>query len=109
MGIHYATRVPIHIKGLFYANLVDDLDGSHSTSSYLFTLGSRLVMWCSKKKQVMVLSSIEADYANTLLVGHHLLYMRMILDQLGLPQKGPPLSIVTIKVPSNSFTILWII
>lgn len=87
MGIHYLAGAPILPYGFFDASWAGDLDGRPSTSGYLFTLGSGPVSWCSKKQQVMGLSSIEAEYASVALVDKYLAQMRMILDQLGIPQE----------------------
>ena len=38
------------------------VDGSKSTSGYLFTLGSGIFTWSSKKQEATAQSTVEADY-----------------------------------------------
>ena len=39
-----------------------DPDDLKSTAGYVFSLGSGLVTWASKKQQALSLSSVEAEY-----------------------------------------------
>ena len=44
------------------ADYAEDHDTRHSTTSYMFSLGSITISWCSKRQPTMSLSSTESEY-----------------------------------------------
>ncbi|GJR64572.1 hypothetical protein Tco_0010637 [Tanacetum coccineum] len=58
---------------------------SKSTSGYIFTLGSGVFCWNSKKQSVVAQSSAEAEYISV----NHAIWIRKLLSNLDLTQEGP--------------------
>ncbi|GJS55932.1 hypothetical protein Tco_0629294 [Tanacetum coccineum] len=50
------------VKGYVDSDYVGDLDGSKSTTGYVFTLCGGTVSWASKLQSVVVMSTTEAEY-----------------------------------------------
>jgi hypothetical protein len=73
---------------IFYVDYAGNLDGQCSTSGYFFSLGSRLLCWCSKKEQGVGVSSIEVEYAIAIVVHakKHRSWMWILLGELDLSQ-----------------------
>ncbi|KAH9300794.1 hypothetical protein KI387_012377, partial [Taxus chinensis] len=71
----------------------DSIDDRHSTSGYLFCLGSSLVAWACKKQQAIALSSLEAEYRAVVTMSQQILWLRQLLTEFGFPQ--------------DSLTVLW--
>jgi len=52
----------ILLSGFTAANWAGDSNYRRSTSGYCFSNGSAVVSWCSKKQDVVALSTTEAEY-----------------------------------------------
>ena len=65
------------------------IDDSQSISGYVFSFGSGMISWQSKKQKVVALSSAEAEYMSITLVGCQAIWMRGILKELKHPQEKP--------------------
>lgn len=65
----------------------EDLD--RSTSGCLFRIGPSLVSWKSKKQVLVATSSTEAEYVAASSACNNLQWMRQLLADLGVSQKGP--------------------
>ncbi|GKC58333.1 hypothetical protein Tco_1085931 [Tanacetum coccineum] len=50
------------VKGYVDSDYAGDLDGSKSTTGYVFTLSGGIVSWVSKLQSVMAMSTTEAEY-----------------------------------------------
>lgn len=62
---------------------------SKSTTGYVFSLGSGAVSWQSKKQKVVALSSTEGEYMALSSTGCHALWLRGVLEEIGIPQTDP--------------------
>ncbi|GJZ25812.1 retrovirus-related pol polyprotein from transposon RE1 [Tanacetum coccineum] len=60
-----------------------------STSGYIFTLGSGVFCWNSKKQSVVAQSSAEAEYISVAGAVNHAIWIRKLLSDLDLTQEGP--------------------
>ncbi|XP_076901612.1 uncharacterized protein LOC143556071 [Bidens hawaiensis] len=60
-----------------------------SLSAYVFTLGSGVVSWSSKKQTTVALSSTEAEYIAVTGAACQAIWLRRILEDLDLQQEGP--------------------
>lgn len=69
-----------------WAGAVDD---RRSTSSYFTFVGSNLVIWRSKKHNVVARSSAEAEFRSMALGICEALWLRLILRDLGCPPRQP--------------------
>ncbi|GJX10622.1 retrovirus-related pol polyprotein from transposon RE1 [Tanacetum coccineum] len=65
------------------------IDDSKSTSGYIFTLGSGVFCWNSKKQSVAAQSSAEAEYISVAGAVNHAIWIRKLLSDLDLTQEGP--------------------
>ncbi|KAJ9539061.1 hypothetical protein OSB04_031794 [Centaurea solstitialis] len=85
-GITYSSTQDFKLIGFsdndFGGNIVD----GRSTTGYVFNLGSGTVSWQSKKQKVAVLSSTEAEYMALSSTGCQAIWLRGILEELGIPQ-----------------------
>jgi len=52
----------LDVLGFVDADWAGDLDQRRSTSGYVFNLFGGAVSWMSKKKSVVALSTVEAEY-----------------------------------------------
>ncbi|GJW15534.1 hypothetical protein Tco_0019667, partial [Tanacetum coccineum] len=64
-------------------------DDSKSTSGYIFTLGSGVFCWNSKKQSVVAQSSAEAEYISVAGAVNHAIWIRKLLSDLDLTQEVP--------------------
>ncbi|GJU64173.1 hypothetical protein Tco_1246008 [Tanacetum coccineum] len=65
------------------------IDDSKSTSGYIFTLGSGVFCWNSKKQSIVTQSSAEAEYISVAGAVNHAIWIRKLLSDLDLTQEGP--------------------
>jgi len=61
----------------------------HSTTGYLFSVGSGAVSWLSKKQPSVALSSTEAEIMAASVAGTEAVYLRTLLDEMGFSQPEP--------------------
>ena len=63
--------------------------GRQSVSGYCFTLGSGVVSWLSKKQKTIADSNCAAEYMAASEAGHELVWLRMLLCELGFNLTSP--------------------
>jgi hypothetical protein len=61
-GIKYTDASDVELIGYSYSNWAGNLDDRRSTTGCVFSIGSGVVSWSSKKKPTVSLSSTEAKY-----------------------------------------------
>ena len=61
-----------------------DLDDRRSVSGYLFSLGSGVIRWKSKKQPTVALSSAEAEYLGLSSSAQEAMFLRSLLAGLGI-------------------------
>ena len=59
-GVFYKTGAQVEVIGYCDADYAGDHDTRRSTTGYMFSLGSGVVSWCSKRQPTVSLSSTEA-------------------------------------------------
>lgn len=59
-----------------------DSEDRKSTYGYIFMLGKAPIYWCSKKQNVVVLSSWEAEYISAAFSASQALRLGMLLEEL---------------------------
>jgi len=69
-----------------YANCPDT---SRSISGHCHTLGAGMISWSSKKQKVVADSSCYAEYIALHDTSHETLFLRQLLDGIGIPQHNP--------------------
>ncbi|XP_071713058.1 uncharacterized mitochondrial protein AtMg00810-like [Rutidosis leptorrhynchoides] len=56
-GLWYKKCDDVFLNGFVDADWMGDANDRHSTSGYCFNMGSAVISWCSKKQDVVALSS----------------------------------------------------
>ena len=89
LGIQYK-----HVQTLGLIGYVDSdwgglLDDRRSTTYWVFSLGSGAIAWSSKKQDVTALSSTEAEYIAANSAACQGIWLRRLLDDMGVKQTNP--------------------
>jgi len=79
----------IELTGYCDADWGGDLTDRKSTTGYCTMMNGNLVSWQSKKQPTVALSSTEAEYMAINDVAKEIMWMRMILGELGLKVVTP--------------------
>ncbi|GJR12854.1 retrovirus-related pol polyprotein from transposon TNT 1-94 [Tanacetum coccineum] len=74
------------VKGYVDSDYAGDLDGSKSTTGYVFTLSDRIVSWVSKLQSVVAMSTMEAEYVAAAQTSKEAVWLKMLLEELGHEQ-----------------------
>ncbi|XP_070682896.1 uncharacterized mitochondrial protein AtMg00810-like [Malus domestica] len=88
-GIFYEANVPVKLIGYTDNDLAGSIDDCKSTSGYVFSLGSGMISWSSRKQPIVALSTTETEYIAAYLAGCHTVWLLGILESLMHKQKGP--------------------
>ncbi|GKE04629.1 hypothetical protein Tco_1396647 [Tanacetum coccineum] len=75
------------VKGYVDSDYAGDLDGSKSTTGYVFTLFGRIVSWISKLQSVVAMSTTEAEYIAAAQASKEAVWLKMLLEELGHEQE----------------------
>ena len=75
--------------GFSDADWAGDLNTRHSTSGYIFQIGSSTVSWCSKKQATVAKSTTEAEYVALALATQEAIWLRSLLSDLGQELRSP--------------------
>ncbi|GJY36937.1 retrovirus-related pol polyprotein from transposon TNT 1-94 [Tanacetum coccineum] len=78
------------VKGYVDSDYAGDLDGSKSTTGYVFTLSGGTVSWWFKKlaRSVVAMSTTtEAEYVATAQASKEAVWLKMLLEELGHEQE----------------------
>eukprot|EP00253_Pinus_taeda_P004464 PITA_04464 len=90
-AVSYISRFisnPI-LSGYTYSDWANSVDDRKSTAGYVFSLGSGVVTWTSKKQQAVALSSTEAEYQGAVKASCEAVWLRRMLADIHVSQTGP--------------------
>ncbi|CAL5390436.1 unnamed protein product [Camellia sinensis] len=87
-GIWYAKVFNFKLCGFTDSNWASSLDDRRSISANVFTLGSGVITWSSKKQATVALSSSEAEYVAATSAACQAIWLRRILAELQQRQEG---------------------
>ncbi|KAK8913818.1 hypothetical protein KSP39_PZI024059 [Platanthera zijinensis] len=88
-GILYEKVENYQLVGFSDSDWGGSFDDSKSTSGCVFSIGSGVISWQSKKQKVVALSTAEAEYNALTIAGCQTVWLRMILEDLMLSQRSP--------------------
>ncbi|GJU28472.1 retrovirus-related pol polyprotein from transposon TNT 1-94 [Tanacetum coccineum] len=75
------------VTGYVDSDYAGDLDGSKSTTGYVFTLSGGTVSWVSKLQSVVAMSTTEAEYVAAAQASKEAVWLKMLLEELGHKQE----------------------
>ncbi|RVW65310.1 Retrovirus-related Pol polyprotein from transposon RE1 [Vitis vinifera] len=81
-GVLYENRGHTQVVGYTYADWAGSPTDRRSTSRYCVFIGGNLISWKSKKQDVVVRSSVEAEYRAMALATCELIWLRHLLWEL---------------------------
>jgi len=77
------------LEGFVDSDWAGSLDDSKSTTGYVFSLGSGVFSWNSKKQEVVAQSSAEAEYVAAAVATNQAIWVRKVLTDLNHVQEEP--------------------
>nr|GEX21788.1 retrovirus-related Pol polyprotein from transposon TNT 1-94 [Tanacetum cinerariifolium] len=75
------------VTGYVDSDYAGDLDGSKSTTGYVFILSGRTVSWVSKLQSVVAMSTTEVEYVTAAQASKEAAWLKMLLEELGYKQE----------------------
>ena len=75
------------LQGYVDADFASDIDNRKSTTRFVFTLGGTAISWASNLQKIITLSTTEAKYVATTVVGNEIIWLHGFLDELGKKQE----------------------
>ncbi|CAL0302421.1 unnamed protein product [Lupinus luteus] len=82
------TSCRLELIGFSDADWCGDKSDRKSTTGYLFKLGGAPISWCSKKQDVVALSSCESEYIAASMCARQAAWMSTLMEELGLKEEG---------------------
>ena len=73
------------------SDFAGDLDDRHSTSGILFSLSGGVISWCSKKENIVTLSTSEAEYVALSHATQEAIWIRKLIGEIENNQEKPVL------------------
>lgn len=99
LGIMYkSSGIELELIGYTDSDFAGDIDTRRSTSGFIFELADGPVTWSSQRQRMVTLSTTEAEYVAASLATREALWLRQLLNDVGLTCKGP----TTLKVDNQS-------
>ncbi|XP_071735125.1 uncharacterized mitochondrial protein AtMg00810-like [Rutidosis leptorrhynchoides] len=81
-GILYKKTKECHMTGYCDADYAGDYDTRRSTTGYMFSLGSGVISWCSKRQPTVSLSSTEAEYRSAASATQEIMWLKQLMEDL---------------------------
>ena len=83
LGIWYLKTGGVKLDGYADSDWAGSVDDMKSTSGYVFTIGSGVICWNSRKQEVVVQSAAEAEYISLATAANQGIWLRKLLADLG--------------------------
>ena len=87
-GLLYSRISDPRLSGLTDSDWVGLVDDKKSTFGYVFSCGSGVPIWTSKKEQIVSLSSTEVKYRETVKAGHEVVWLHRMLADMQMSPIG---------------------
>ena len=82
-GIKYTDASDVELTGYSDFDWVGNLDDQRSTTGYVFSIGSGVVLWNSKKQPAISLSFTEEEYKALCATTYEVVWLRRLLQDVG--------------------------
>ena len=92
----------ISLRGFTDSDWANCLDTRRSVGGYLFTLGSAVISWSSRKQKTVATSSCEAEYTAAFESSKEAIWLRTLLSKIDMAPAGP----TTIMCDNNAAIVL---
>ncbi|KAK5795242.1 hypothetical protein PVK06_036500 [Gossypium arboreum] len=86
----FLSKGQFELVGYSDADWASSVEDWRSTTGYVIYLGLNPITWCSKKQPVVSRSSSEAEYRSLANCVAELLWVKQLLDELGMPPCQSP-------------------
>jgi len=91
LGLKYSKLLSFVLSRFSDFDYGGDKDDKKSTSTYVFSIGSGVFSWASKKKPIVSLSTIEVKYRAMSVAAQEAIWLRHLLKEIGYGQSDPSL------------------
>jgi hypothetical protein len=88
-GIFYEAKSQLQVHGYTDVDWASNVLDKRSTNGFLFSFGSGVVSWNSKKQPTVALSNTEVEYRNVAIVACEVVWLQKLLSDLGLLVDAP--------------------
>jgi hypothetical protein len=106
-GVLYTSDSDFKLIGYTDNDFVVSVDDRKSTLGYVFSFGSRVVAWASKKHPIVTLSSVEDEYVEATTTACQTVWMRRIVLSFCMNRKNQLRFSVTINQPFHFYIIMF--
>ncbi|WJZ90555.1 hypothetical protein VitviT2T_009691 [Vitis vinifera] len=89
LGIWYLKTGGVKLDGYVDSDWAGSVDDMKSASGYVFTIGSGVICWNSRKQEVVAQSTTEAEYISLAAAANQAIWLRKLLADLGQEQSSP--------------------
>ena len=83
LAIWYLKTRGVKLDGYADSDWAGSVDNMKSTSGYVFTIGSGVICWNSRKQEVMAQSTAEVEYISLVAAVNQGIWLRKLLADLG--------------------------
>ncbi|XP_039142894.1 secreted RxLR effector protein 161-like [Dioscorea cayenensis subsp. rotundata] len=88
-GIHYRRNEEFKLLGYSDSDWSGSQDDRKSTTGWVFSLGSGVIAWSSKKQAITALLSTEAEYISLTAAVCEAVWLKRLLEDFGEKQSTP--------------------
>ena len=88
-GLLYRNGITERLVGYTDVDWAGDSTDRRSTSGFLFSLGSAVIAWSSKKQQTIALLSTEAKYRGATIATCEAIWLKRLLQDLQVEVPNP--------------------
>ncbi len=82
-GIFYEVKSQLQVNGYTYADWAGNVSNRRLTNGFMFSFGSGVVSWSSKKQPTIALSNTEVEYRGVTVVVCEVVWLQKLLSDLG--------------------------
>jgi hypothetical protein len=82
-GIFYEVKSQLQVNGYTYADWASNVSNRRLTNGFMFSFGSGVVSWSSKKQPTIALSNTEVEYRGVTVVVCEVVWLQKLLSDLG--------------------------